>query len=197
MTQRLERGDADRDHAGASLVGLCELARWSHGAAAVSIAVVTDDGLEYVASSGAGADEIIGTRLRAGEGLAGFVAATGQSLTVRDAVADPRFARDVAERTGYVPDAIQITPILDDDGDVACVMSMLDRGHHAGAPVDSADDVVRVRRPRRHDAAPGSIRRRRRNHPPPRAARSRGPGGGDHRRRCRPRRDRTMTSRRR
>jgi GAF domain-containing protein len=118
------------------LTALCELARWSHGAAAVSVAVVTDAGLEYVASSGAGAGEIVGTVLGAGQGLAGFVAATGQSLSVRDAVADPRFAREVAERTGYVPDAIHVVPILDGDGEVAGVMSMLDRAHHAEAPDD-------------------------------------------------------------
>ena len=100
------------------------------------MAVVTDDGLEFVASSGAGATEIVGTLLRAGDGLAGFVAATSQSLSVRDARADPRFARDVAERTGYVPDAIEIMPILDSVGEVAGVMSMLDRGHHEGAPDD-------------------------------------------------------------
>ncbi len=135
MTDRAHR--ADPHLAVPSRLGqLCELARWSHGAAAVSVAVITDDGLEYIASSGAGADEIVGTRLRAGEGLAGFVAATGQSLAVRDAVSDPRFARTVAEGTGYVPDAIQITPIVDADGDVAGVMSMLDRGHHDDAPAD-------------------------------------------------------------
>ena len=41
--------------------------------------------------------------MAAGRGIAGFVAATGQSLTVRDVISDPRFARDVGERTGYVP----------------------------------------------------------------------------------------------
>lgn len=136
MTVRLGRVGGDPGDGTDPLVVLCELARWSHGAAAVSVAVVTDDGLEYVASSGAGAAEIVGTVLSAGQGLAGFVAATGQSLAVRDAVADPRFARDVAERTGYVPTAIQITPILDVDGEVAGVISMLDRGHHDDAPDD-------------------------------------------------------------
>jgi signal transduction protein with GAF and PtsI domain len=99
------------------------------------VAVIIDGGLDYIAASGVGADEIVGTRLPGGEGLAGFVAATGQSLSVRDAVSDPRFARDVAERTGYLPDAIQVTPIVDADGDVAGVMSMLDRNLH-GAPAD-------------------------------------------------------------
>lgn len=117
-----------------ALTPLCELACWAHGAAAVSVAVVTDDGLEYVAASGAGAAEIVGTRLGGGEGLAGFVAATGQSITVRDVVRDPRFARHVAERTGYVPDSIQISPILDPAGEVTGVLSMLDRGRHRDVP---------------------------------------------------------------
>ncbi|MAT05386.1 MAG: GAF domain-containing protein [Acidimicrobiaceae bacterium] len=136
MTDRELRTESDVGSSASLLTLICELARWSHGAAAVSVAIIDGNGLEYVASSGAGADEIVGTRLGAGEGLAGFVAATGQSLAVRDAVSDPRFNREVAERTGYVPNAIQIVPILDADGDVTGVMSMLDRGHHDDVPND-------------------------------------------------------------
>ncbi|MGA9279579.1 hypothetical protein [Ilumatobacter sp.] len=110
------------------LFALCALARVSLGAAAVSIATVHDEGLRYVAADGAGADEIVGTILPPGAGIGGFVAATGQSLSVRDPVSDPRFARDVGERTGYVPNAIQCVAVHDVDGDVAAVLSILDRG---------------------------------------------------------------------
>jgi signal transduction protein with GAF and PtsI domain len=112
---------------GSALTSLCTLGLGGYQAAAVSIATVDADGLYYVAAAGAGADKIVGTRMRAGQGIAGFVAATGQSLTVRDVVSDPRFARDVGERTGYVPSAIQCVPVLDDDGDVLAVVSILDR----------------------------------------------------------------------
>ena len=119
------------------LFGVCALARLALGAAAVSIATVHDDGLRYVAADGAGADQIVGTHLPPGAGIAGFVAATGQSLSVRDPVSDPRFAREIGERTGYVPNAIQCVAVLDRDGDVAAVLSILDRGS-----VASADDTV-------------------------------------------------------
>jgi len=119
----------------ASLAALCGLARACLGAAAVSLAVVEDTSLYYVAADGAGAEEIVGTRLPAGRGIAGFTAATGQSLTVRDPVTDPRFARDVGEATGYVPASIQCVPV-DADGEVVAVLSILDRADSTGgAPV--------------------------------------------------------------
>ena len=116
------------------LSSLCGVARWCYGAAAVSVATVDDDGLRYVAAAGAGADGIVGTRLDPGRGIAGFVAATGQSLTVRDVPSDPRFARDVGERTGYVPAEMQCVAVHDSDGDVVAVISLLDRDHDDAAP---------------------------------------------------------------
>ena len=77
------------------LTSLCALARMCLGAVSVSIARVVDDGLYYAAADGRGAEGIIGTLLPPGAGIAGFVAATGQSLIVRDPASDPRFARDV------------------------------------------------------------------------------------------------------
>jgi hypothetical protein len=120
----------------AALRSLCAVTRWCFGAAAVSIAVVDDDGLSYVAADGVTGDAIVGTRLRSGHGIAGFVAATGQSITVHDLEHDPRFARDVAERVGYVPTSMQCVPFHDDAGDVAGVISLLDRSDH---PLGAAD----------------------------------------------------------
>src|SRR5262245_60738863 len=114
---------------GAALMSLCALGLSGFQAAAVSVATVDAEGLHYVAAAGAGADRIVGTRLRAGQGIAGFVAATGQSLTVRDVASDPRHARDVGERTGYMPSAIQCVPVLDGVGEVMAVVSILDRQH--------------------------------------------------------------------
>jgi len=110
-----------------SLTDLCAIVRWCFGAAAVSIAVVVDEGLTYVAAEGATGDAIVGTTLPAGQGIAGFVAATGQSIAVHDLDNDPRFARDVAERVGYIPRSIQCIPFNDDAGDVVGVISLLDR----------------------------------------------------------------------
>jgi len=40
--------------------------------------------------------------------------------------ADPRFARDVAEATRYVPTSILAAPLFDDAGDALGVLSVLD-----------------------------------------------------------------------
>ena len=96
-------------------------------AAACSCAVVSaDGGLRYVAADGAGATEIVGVELPVGRGLAGWAAMSGQSIAVRDARSDPRFAADVAESTGYVPETVMVAPFFDDAGDVRGVLTVLD-----------------------------------------------------------------------
>ena len=88
--------------------------------------------LVYVASVGAGAAETIGLRLPLGRGIAGYAAASGETVAVDDVTHDPRFARDVAERTGYVPRSVLVAPIMRGD-DVLGVLSVLDRTQPAGA----------------------------------------------------------------
>lgn len=97
-------------------------------AAATSCALTDEDGerLSFVAADGAGADKIIGVELPSGRGIAGFVAMSGQALAVNDVQRDPRFARDIAESTEYVPHTIVAVPILSADGDVVGVLSVLD-----------------------------------------------------------------------
>lgn len=111
------------------------------GAAAVSLARIADDGLVYLAADGAGAGEIVGRRLPPGRGVAGFVAATGQALVIDRTADDPRFARDVAEATGYVPTTLLVVPVLDAVGEPAGVLSVLDRGS-VGPPVPANDALA-------------------------------------------------------
>ncbi|MDT4915435.1 MAG: hypothetical protein QOI15_2073 [Pseudonocardiales bacterium] len=98
------------------------------GAAACSIAALDDEAEElvYIASSGAGADAVVGIRLPVGRGIAGWVAQSGQPIAVSDLSRDVRFARDVAESTSYVPTAILAVPIETDD-ELIGVLSVLDR----------------------------------------------------------------------
>ncbi len=117
------------------LTALCNSARLAFGAAAVSVARVLDDadgGLVYEASAGEGADAIVGVRLTSGVGIAGFVAATGQSLALDRVQDDPRFAREVAESTGFVPTSLLVVPVTTDSDDVLGVLSVLDRTHRDG-----------------------------------------------------------------
>jgi signal transduction protein with GAF and PtsI domain len=110
-------------------LGRCvEASRRLFGAAACSIALVDEEGatLEFVASDGEGAAEIVGVRIPVSRGIAGWAAMSGQPIAVRDVQSDPRFARDIAEATHYVPDAIYAAPILDAQGEVLGVASVLD-----------------------------------------------------------------------
>jgi len=47
--------------------------------------------------------EVVGRRIPVDRGIAGWVVSSGQPVAVADVAADPRFAADVAEVTGYVP----------------------------------------------------------------------------------------------
>ena len=66
-------------------------------------------------------------RLPSTRGIASYVARTGQALAVDTVTGVPRFARDVTQRTGYVPASVLAVPISAPDGDVAGVISVLDR----------------------------------------------------------------------
>lgn len=110
------------------LQALCLAARLALDSASVSVARLDGDTLVYEAADGEGGAAIVGTRLPVSRGIAGYVARTSQALIIEQVAGDPRFARDIAERVGYVPDSILATPIVDDRGDVVGVLSVLDRG---------------------------------------------------------------------
>jgi GAF domain-containing protein len=111
-----------------SLGAAVEALRALFESAACSIALVDDEGAElvFVAADGAGAAEIVGQAVPVGRGIAGWAAMSGQPIAVSDVQADPRFARDVAESTAYVPRAILAAPLMDADGEVLGVLSVLD-----------------------------------------------------------------------
>lgn len=110
------------------LASLAETARRLFGARACSIALLSETGdeLVYTTASGSGAEAVTGLRMPAGRGIAGWVVQSGQPVAVADVRADPRFAPDVAESTGYLPEAIVAAPVESDRG-VIGVLSVLDR----------------------------------------------------------------------
>lgn len=97
-------------------------------AAACSIALVDDSGanLVYTAASGEGSNSVVGIVLPVGHGIAGWTALAGQPITVGNVRDDPRFARDVAEQTHYVPTILMAAPMFEPDGEVLGVLSVLD-----------------------------------------------------------------------
>jgi GAF domain-containing protein len=125
---------------GADLVAwTARTARAVFGAAACSIALLSDDGSELVfTTSSGGSPDITGLRLPAGDGIAGWVATTGQPLAVDDLERDQRFAASFASSTGYAPQAILAAPIELDDR-VLGVIEVLDRD---GARAWAGDDLA-------------------------------------------------------
>ena len=107
---------------------IVEAAARLFGAAAASIALVDEQAQELVfrVAHGAGQDEVIGLRIPSNQGIAGYVASTGQPIAVSDVQRDPRFARATAEQTGYVPRSILAMPLIYEDR-VIGVMEVLDK----------------------------------------------------------------------
>ena len=67
--------------------------------------------------------------------MASYVARTGQALAIDQVQNDPRFAGEVAERTGYSPTSMLVVPVVGDDGTVSGVVSVLDRTTAVGDPL--------------------------------------------------------------
>jgi putative methionine-R-sulfoxide reductase with GAF domain len=84
-------------------------------------------------------DELGEVRLPVGKGIAGAVAATGETVRIEDAYADERFNPEVDRRTGYRTRSVLCLPISDRDGRIFAVAQLLNR--RDGQPFDSADEA--------------------------------------------------------
>jgi GAF domain-containing protein len=116
----------------ALLRSIVDVARAIFGARAASIMIHDPDAGEliFAAATGEGSNELLGRRIPAGSGLAGWVLNSRQPLVVENVADDPRFARDVAASTGFVPKGIMVVPLLIEDR-VLGVLSVLDRPEQA------------------------------------------------------------------
>jgi GAF domain-containing protein len=122
------------------LRSLTETARRLFGAAACSLALLTEDESElvYTVAAGQGADDVTGMRIPASHGIAGWVVQSGQPIAISDVAADPRFSREQAEQTGYIPQAILAVPVETPER-LLGVISLLDRDpRRPGAEQDMA-----------------------------------------------------------
>lgn len=110
------------------LSSLTETARRLFGAQACSLALLSEDEEElvYTTASGAGADDVSGMRMPSSQGIAGWVVQSGQPVAIDDLQSDARFARDVAEGTGYVPQALLSVPVVSEER-LLGVLTVLDR----------------------------------------------------------------------
>jgi GAF domain-containing protein len=110
------------------LQSVVEVARAIFGAKASSIFLLDEEGDELVfeAIAGHGAETLLGQRFPSSTGIAGWVLVTRQPLVIEDVTQDPRFAKDVAETTGYVPKGLMAVPLLHEER-VLGVLEVLDR----------------------------------------------------------------------
>ena len=60
-----------------------------------------------------------------GQGIAGWVAQSGQSINIRDAYDDPRFHSDVDSRTGFQTRSMLCQPIRNMEGEIIAVVQVL------------------------------------------------------------------------
>jgi putative ABC transport system ATP-binding protein len=77
-------------------------------------------------------------RIPIGKGIAGRVAATGETLNVEDAWSHPDFNREIDERTGYRTRSVLAMPIYNRKGEVFAVAQFLNK--RDGKPFSSADE---------------------------------------------------------
>ena len=116
----------------ALLQSIVDVARAIFGAKASSIFLLDEasDELVFEAVAGEGAATLVGRRFPSSTGIAGWVLVTQQPLVVEDVAGDPRFGRDAAESTGFVPKALMAVPLLHGERALG-VLEVLDRQQDA------------------------------------------------------------------
>jgi GAF domain-containing protein len=113
---------------GRLLHSIVEVARAIFGARASSIFLFDEetDELVFAAVADEGEQGLVGRRIPSSTGIAGWVLSSRTPLVIEDVESDPRFARDVASKTGFVPKGLMAVPLLDEER-VLGVLQVLDR----------------------------------------------------------------------
>jgi GAF domain-containing protein len=112
----------------ALLQSVVEVARAIFKAKASSIFLLDEatDELVFEAVAGEGSESLIGRRFPSSTGIAGFVLVSRQPLVIEEVLEDPRFSRETAESTGFVPKGLMAVPLLHEEN-VLGVLEVLDR----------------------------------------------------------------------
>jgi GAF domain-containing protein len=106
-------------------------------AASIALFEQDPDRLEFRVAAGEQGAGAVGLTVPPTQGIAGYVYSTGQALALSDVASDPRFNRDAAEQTGYVPRSIAAAPLFDEHGTLG-VLQVLDK---RGSPTFSLRDM--------------------------------------------------------
>ena len=127
----------------ALLQSIVDVARAIFGAQASSIFLLDreTDELVFEAVSGEGEGDLVGMRMPSSTGIAGWVLVTGQPIVIDDLQQDPRFARQAAERTGYVPKALMAVPLVNGETTLG-ILQVLDRARDRAASIGEIDLLI-------------------------------------------------------
>jgi GAF domain-containing protein len=114
------------------LRSIVEVARAIFQAKASSIFLLDEatDELVFEAVAGQGSESLVGRRFPSSTGIAGFVLVSRQPLVIEDVLEDPRFSRETAESTGFVPKGLMAVPLLHEERALG-VLEVLDRPSEA------------------------------------------------------------------
>jgi len=127
----------------ALLQSIVDVARAIFGAKASSIFLLdtATDELVFEAVSGEGEGDLVGMRIPSSTGIAGWVLVTGQPIVIDDLQRDPRFARQAAERTGYVPKGLMAVPLVNGETTLG-VLQVLDRSQGRAFSLGEIDLLI-------------------------------------------------------
>jgi GAF domain-containing protein len=95
-------------------------------AASIALFERDPDRLEFRVAAGPHGAGAVGMSVPPTKGIAGYVYSTGESLALTDVSSDPRFDREAAEQTGYVPRSIAALPLVNGNLTVG-VLQVLDK----------------------------------------------------------------------
>jgi GAF domain-containing protein len=133
MTEELRAAVAagvlgSEDQYRALLQSIVDVARAIFKARASSILLLDEeaDELVFEAAADEASESLIGKRFPSSTGIAGFVLVSRQPLVIEDVLADPRFSRETAESTGFVPKGLMAVPLLHEERALG-VLEVLDR----------------------------------------------------------------------
>ncbi len=112
----------------ALLQSIVDVARAIFRAKASSILLLDEetDEHDFEAAADEASEALIGKRFPSSTGIAGFVLVSRQPLVIEDVLTDPRFSRETAESTGFVPRGLMAVPLLHEERALG-VLEVLDR----------------------------------------------------------------------
>lgn len=104
-----------------------------------SILLVDDGKLVFKVVKGEKSEELVGTSVETGKGVAGWVAETGTSALLPDASKDGRFNPEVDARTGYSTNSILCVPLKTNSGIIG-VLELMNK--KSGHPYRERDEEI-------------------------------------------------------